>query len=387
MKQNGNILVVILTVGLLISISIGGYFFYQNQQLQKQNLTKTETTTPSVAKDKTANWRTHTVKTISLEFKLPPSFDKYGDFSETSYPGQKGSELCATFPSQSTFNFIKPVSAGGNFCYISIFGLATTSLDYMAGRGGSFSDLQGYTFENNKYFAKLNQNVDKKFEIPSNLAKELTSDYGIKILRVIGKNSTSGEWQGPISGTPGDGSIGAILNTTNKTYPGITIVMNLKDGLDENTFDQILSTFKFTNSVSSKFDYSTIKVGDKVGNMTASSISPYESSRPISSTNYRVLFKGSTTVTGKYFQLGQNGMISGRIGVCFNELDQTSLSLLPQKTEEYGRPWFCFANASLADKEFLTGSGVATIVIDDYSVVAFPSEVWNTATLVKVINK
>lgn len=241
---------------LIVVGFIGGYYFKSKSEKQlsftpqptPSSYLDTQPTSKPIQTDQStsaSNWKTYSLKTIDLEFKLPPVFNSYGEMKEEIKPGGKGTQLCMTFAKKTSFLLVKPVFAGGSFCSINYFGFGTVSLDYEAGRGGGFTDLLGFTIENGKYYAK--QNLDRKFEIPANLVKEVRSQYGVQILKITGKNSTTGEWQGPIAGTPGEGRIGALINTTNTIYPGIVIEMELSGSLTEEVFDQILSSLRFSN--------------------------------------------------------------------------------------------------------------------------------------------
>lgn len=246
-----------ISTGVLLLLVVGftgGYVF--KSKSEKQSLYTSQptpssytqpTTKPTVAEQPngTSNWKAYSLKTVDLEFKLPPIFNSYGVMKEEIKPGEKGTQLCMTFAKKTSFLLVKPVFAGGSFCSINYFGFGTVSPDYEAGRGGGFTDLLGFTIENGKYYAR--QNLDRKFEITSNLVKEVRSQFGVQVLKITGKNSTTGEWQGPIAGTPGDGRIGALVNTTNTIYPGVAIEMELGGNLTEVVFDQILSTLRFSN--------------------------------------------------------------------------------------------------------------------------------------------
>ncbi len=136
------------------------------------------------------------------------------------------------------------------------------------------------------------------------------------------------------------------------------------------------------------FNFKDIKNGDKFGDLTVKSIEPFDSSSPLSDKNYSIAFSGPITITGKYFQLGPNEMFGDRVGVCFSDVDYNSIEIIPREANDTGSPWFCFTNSAFADKELgTTGSGIATITIDDYTHIYYPSEVWDTATLVKVVKK
>lgn len=205
-------------------------------------------TTPTTTTDETASWKIYKVLGLGIELKLPRYLSPldYPNGNETK--GEKGKQFCIEYTKVDIVSFlIGNVLAGGGACLPQYFGLGTTSVDYEAGRGGGFGDLQGYTYENGKYFAKMV--LGKRFEIPTELAKEITNPNGVKILRIIGKNSQSSAEMPylPIAGTPGDGRVGALINLDNVTYPGVSVEMKLDGKLNTELFDQILSTFKFTN--------------------------------------------------------------------------------------------------------------------------------------------
>lgn len=233
-----------ISAGVLVLLVVGftgGYIFRSKSEKQLPY-----TSQPAVTEQPngTSNWLTYSLKTVDLEFKLPPIFNSYGEMKEEIKPGEKGTQLCMTFAKKTSFILVKPIFAGGGFCMINYFGFGTVSPDYEAGREGGFTDLLGFTIENGKYYFR--QNFNRKFEIPSNLVKKVRNQYGVQILKITGKNSTTGEWQGPIAGTPGDGRIGALVNTTNTVYPGVAIEMELSGNLTEVVFDQILSTLRFS---------------------------------------------------------------------------------------------------------------------------------------------
>lgn len=242
------LLVIIIIVGFFSVLTVG-YFLGTSSSKSKAveiaaeptpteyviPTTAVEPTREAMVPDETAEWKTFFVKTINLQFKLPPSFAQYGDLKEVIYPGNKGTQLCVTY---SVTN-LGP-------CDVKYFGLGSLSPDYELGRGGSFLDVQGYTLENGKYFVIAN--LGRKYEIPKEFVKEITSLHGIKMIKINSVNypTPTGEYAGPGPGIPNTG-LGAIINSNNKTYAGVAIEMQLSDELTEETFDQIISTFKFTN--------------------------------------------------------------------------------------------------------------------------------------------
>lgn len=257
--SKSNLLVISLVIVEIITLLVAGYFAYQFSQLKKQ-ITQPQPTATSVSdlvspsplpsSSETSNWKTYKVQGLGIELKLPSYFSPmdYPNGNETN--GEKGKQFCIQYTKVDVVSFlIKEVLAGGGACSPTYFGLGTTSVDYEAGRSGGFGDLQGYTFENGKYYAKMV--LGKRFEIPSGLAKEITNPNGVKILRIIGKSDQPTEQNGmssfPIAGTPGDGEIGALINfDNNATYSGVSVEMKLNGNLNTELFDQILSTIKLT---------------------------------------------------------------------------------------------------------------------------------------------
>lgn len=71
-SKRGNIFVIGLVILLLISISVGGYLFWQKQQLQ-QTPQPTPTTNPTTKDDETTNWKTYT-STQGYTLKYPPDW-------------------------------------------------------------------------------------------------------------------------------------------------------------------------------------------------------------------------------------------------------------------------------------------------------------------------
>ena len=234
----------LIAVLLVVILAVAGFAFYKKSLTPTTKPTDTATVPVAPSSDPTANWKTHYLTGLGIRFKLPDYFSQmdYPNGNETK--GEKGRQFCIQYLKSDAVSFlIKRVLAGGGACSPTYFGLGTTSIDYEAGRMGGFGDLQGYTFENGKYYAKMV--LGKKFEIPTELTKEITNPNGIKILRVIGKTEQDMP-AFPIAGTPGDGSIGALINLNNNiTYSGVSVEMKLDGKLNSYLFDQILSTFKF----------------------------------------------------------------------------------------------------------------------------------------------
>lgn len=87
-------LIGILALLIVIILGVAGYFYFQNQELQKKMIQTLPTTTPfpSATTDPTANWKTYINNQIGISFSYPQeliySYDKFTDFiSDKSLSG------------------------------------------------------------------------------------------------------------------------------------------------------------------------------------------------------------------------------------------------------------------------------------------------------------
>jgi len=248
-KSNGLVWVLFFLV-FLLSVVVA-FFVYQNLQLRQQltvQLTPTPVSSPVPTIDPTASWTSYAIPEYGVSFKLPKNYGPldYPDGNVTK--GEKGFQYCIEYipVGGTSWHLVKEALAGGGGCLPSLgISFGSTSLDYEAGRGGTFGDLQGYRAGGGKYFAKMN--LGREVELPANLVKETQSLNGVSILVIKGKND--GPENFPVTGTPGLGHVGALINlpTGKYKYPGIAIDTNLSKGMNEETFMQVLSTIKFTN--------------------------------------------------------------------------------------------------------------------------------------------
>ena len=332
MNKKGNILIVILSILALVGFATAGYFYWQNQNPKSQTPT-VNPTKPTPVTDETANWKTFSSNKYQFSLQYPGTW-------ETQVPTPTND-----FEKAGILEFISDKALG-----------AESFLEIMPTQGTSFK-LQTESIERHDW---------------TNKSGSMIKVDGVDAFIQTGINS-KGILQKVV-----------IFENGQFIFKFYTALAN-----EPETFNKILSTFKFitTQSNNNIFTYGTIKVGDKIGLLTVKSILPYESSRAVSSNNFSVIFTGKVALTGEYFQLGPGGMFDSRIGVCFNKLSPDSLIRVPVTKEVENLLWFCFVNKGLADKEFPTGTGTATIEIDNFTFNAFPSEVWNTANLVKVVSK
>ena len=161
-------------------------------------------------------------------------------------------------------------------------------------------------------------------------------------------------------------------------------------------------------SYSNEFEIEQIQQGDEVRNMVLVKKVPYQSEvtvfpyksgvrdtveLPVSS-NIIMQFKGQVQITGNYFfdapmgAVGPEGAvkIEDFNKVCMAELDEQSLNKIPRPISKDNDTWFCFDNSDYAFEQFgpVGSQGRASVVIDNYTINIFPSEVHDTATLIKV---
>lgn len=132
-----------------------------------------------------------------------------------------------------------------------------------------------------------------------------------------------------------------------------------------------------------KFDVAKSKVGDRIGNMTITNISDVQVDEPPSA---KVNFKGKVVVTGKVRYTNPDGY--GGESVCMDNLQSDSLAKIPKMTFDTRDIWFCFNNLDAVKKSLVKSNkenNIATVTIDNYSIVYYPREVFNTADFVSIV--
>lgn len=251
--KNKNRLVLILALLVFLLSVITAFFVWQNMQLRQQlatpQPTPTVSVTPTPTTDPTADWTTHKSKVLGIEFKLPSKLGLL-EKSGKEVVGEKGTQYCMIYEGQLSFSIVGTVYAGGGPCGGGIFNIGTVSKDYEAGRMGGFGDLTGYVFQNDSYYFVRSLNNVSTSPLSKDLVVEKENPYGVKYLRIVGKNELQ-DWGGekidfPVAGTPGEGYLGALINIDANKYAGFGISMKVKTAEEEKLFDQILSTFRFT---------------------------------------------------------------------------------------------------------------------------------------------
>lgn len=226
MRQKGWISIALLAIVVLVAV-VGAYYLGKNSSNKGSVLLPTPSEPSASALEsakETQSWKKYKIKAVGTEFAIPDKLSSLGTLEEMRKEGEKGSLLCMNFKKKSSF-LVRSVYAGGSSCGAGPFVVGGSSYDFEAGRGGSFTDLQGYTTKDGKYFVKMN--LDREVEISSQYAKELINPYGVRILRI--------EWlgKGPADymevGNPGENKLGALINTLDRTYPGMSVVLDLQE--------------------------------------------------------------------------------------------------------------------------------------------------------------
>lgn len=130
-------------------------------------------------------------------------------------------------------------------------------------------------------------------------------------------------------------------------------------------------------------DLYTVKVGDKIADMTVTSVGPLRSDySELTDNNLRIEFVGKTTITGTFYLID-----SFTTAYCFTDLDVKSWTRIPVLNTDAVNTEFCFIDFENAKKYFEgREEGRATVIIDEYIRNRFPSEVYNTAELVNVMS-
>ncbi len=149
-------------------------------------------------------------------------------------------------------------------------------------------------------------------------------------------------------------------------------------GKEEALFDKIISTMSVPK-VANEFNLSDLKVGMEIAGLKVTAFGPFEAKMgPMAMDNLKVSFEGAKTVSGWY------GPSEG-FPASFN-LDDASRQNFPKLIDDVVSPdWFAFndLDADVVAKLGKVGKQ-ATIVIKNYTLQRYPSEVSSTADLVEV---
>jgi len=203
--------------------------------------------------DPIVDWQTYNLKELGISFKYPRNLQPMDYPNGIEVSGNKGKQICLSFiPFETGLNLVKSVLAGVGACS-GTFVIGSTSSDYEEGREGGFGDYHGYRRDGDKYYAIFVGGTESPID-PTDV-REITNANGIKMLLITGANSLQFSERGsePKPGNPGEGYLGALVNRSRTSYSGFNIQMKLTPTLTKELFDQILSTFKFTESDNSSY--------------------------------------------------------------------------------------------------------------------------------------
>jgi hypothetical protein len=193
-------------------------------------------------------------------------------------------------------------------------------------------------------------------------------------------------------------------NDPNLLEFGDVFVSSSYSGLLFDIQNNIIPTFKFIRKgevvneknrfqKDNEFKLADVKVGDIIAEMKVKFIRSFEGydipPNYLSVNDLSIGFSGETTITGAYQNRKTDPYTGADPKVCFGDLDEQSKDKIPSIIWSVDYGVFCFSNQNLARESFSPegSTGIATIVIDDYTINKLPAEVTDMARLVKVISK
>ena len=180
-------------------------------------------TKPNPTADPTADWKTYQLPQLNIDFKMTLNLN----------------------PSEKLSFTISHSNLYWNDAPNSLVKLSATSLKSTF--EGGFSYLNGCVgYKKSETGYKFLTYTKAEIDIPIELTKEIINQNKIKYLVIKSDPYKIIEGMPPI-GITEKGYIAAIINTNNAEFPALVIQMKLSEVDTETVFEQILSTFKFTN--------------------------------------------------------------------------------------------------------------------------------------------
>ncbi|MBU2592778.1 hypothetical protein KKD61_04975 [Patescibacteria group bacterium] len=173
--------------------------------------------------DPMANWKTYKLSQLKMSFKMPPQLNPSEELNFTT--------------SQSNLYWNDSPNSLVKLYTTSVKSTFEGGFSYLYGCVGYKKSGAGY-----KFLTYTNAEID----MPSELTKETINQNQVKYLIVKSNPNQVIEGMPPI-GITEKGYIAAIINTNNTEYPALVIQMKLTNDNTESIFNQILSTFKFSN--------------------------------------------------------------------------------------------------------------------------------------------
>jgi hypothetical protein len=161
-----------------------------------------------------------------------------------------------------------------------------------------------------------------------------------------------------------------------------------KNSLESENQDLSSTLAKYNEALAKVSVSEGVKVGDKFGDFTVSSVGPLTTGMKMdfgkNIINLKIGFSGQATLTGDYYFIPDGGDVVGDT-VCFDQLDLASELKMP-RLKGVEDTDFCFGNEALT----MLGkkSGKATVLIKNFTLNYYPAGgITPTAELVKVLSK
>lgn len=220
-----------LLISFIIAFVIGGVILGKDKENKQSSATDVKEQIKISAEDIPGNpeeWETYQIQEAGVELKLPEKITNNGTWKTYKINGNNGTLIC--------FSKEKP-DENNAACSKDDFLITATSPDFNKNGNPQFQDFQSFENRNNTYFVKTADG--KEFSLENITSNEFAGENKLKILKILGKNSTTG--------TPDEGYLGAVIITNNPSFPGLTISMSLNGDLSELEFDQILENIKIIN--------------------------------------------------------------------------------------------------------------------------------------------
>lgn len=235
-----NFLLISVCGALLLGIGLIGGYFIGNQTIESApaNTNQDAKTIPMPTLEESATWKRMTLPTIGLSFTVPPKISEFGDIQEEIEKGDTGMKLCAYFAKEISLTPTTPTCQTQDNPYMII---GATSIDYSAGRGGMFTDLEGFVYKDGKYLVNFVGKSSIEAFSQERISK-IENKNGVQVIMI--KRTTNIE-EGPTLSNALGNNVGALINSKNPQYPGLAIIF--RDGLTEQEIIEVLKSFKFTN--------------------------------------------------------------------------------------------------------------------------------------------
>ena len=225
-NQRGNFLLIIGVIVLILVIGAGGYFLYQKQTSKPTNSSQISPPTTSPTLDETANWKTYTNAKYGYSFKYPPKL------TSIELSPDKGEMV------------------------VSIAGKSEGSSDegYYTGLFNISSFIPGDTLYDSDEIAKelLALKVGDQYQPADRLIGNLTSTY--PTYKRLSGMTISGVQAKVFETKSTDGGLLKKFYVSNKDTNYLIVsdfYSTQSEYYPQELYDQILSTFKFTDQDSS----------------------------------------------------------------------------------------------------------------------------------------